>query len=169
MKLSARKQCLWTLKEIGYQTGAGFMVGSPFQTPECLLADLHFLDELKPQMTGIGPFLPQKDTPFGIYPPGSLNLSLKMIALSRLILPGALIPATTAMETITPNGRELALNAGANVIMPNLTPAAARKHYVIYDNKFSGAENTTENISRLKQTIIRAGFVPDMSRGDAVP
>ena len=141
------------------------MVGSPYQTPECLLADIRFLEELQPQMVGIGPFLPQKDTPFGLHPPGSLTLCLKMIAVCRLLLPDSLIPATTAMGTITTNGRELALNAGANVVMPNLSPAAKKKLYAIYDNKVSG---TDENLSLIKEKIINAGFQPDMSRGDAL-
>jgi biotin synthase len=167
LTLANRKQCLQTLKKIGFQTGAGFMVGSPYQTPQTLLADLRFLEELQPQMAGIGPFLPQKDTPFNTWPPGSLNLCLKMLALTRLLLPKALIPAATAMGTVAPNGRELALNVGANIVMPNLSPPSARKLYAIYDNKaFTGAE-AAENLSILKGKIINAGYNPDMSRGDA--
>jgi biotin synthase len=165
---AVRKECLYNLKKTGFQTGAGFMAGSPFQTHESLLADLRFLEELQPQMVGIGPFLPQKDTPFGTEPPGSLSLSLKMIALTRIILPKALIPATTAMGSIAPNGRELALNAGANVVMPNLSPASAKKLYTIYDNKVTGGEEAAENLSLLKNKIIAAGFQPDMSRADAI-
>jgi biotin synthase len=166
--LASRIEALKTLKKIGFQTGAGFMVGSPGQKAEHLLADIRFLEELQPQMIGIGPFLPQKDTPFGDQPKGSLNLCLKMTALCRILLPNALIPATTAMGTIAPNGRELALNAGANVVMPNLSPAAAKKLYAIYDNKvYSGAE-AAENLSLLKEKIINAGFQPDMSRADAL-
>jgi biotin synthase len=167
LALVNRKHCLYTLKKIGFQVGAGFMVGSPWQTPECLLADLRFLEELQPQMVGIGPFLPQKDTPFSTQPPGSLELCLKMLALSRLVLPKALIPATTAMGTISPNGRELALNAGANVVMPNLSPASAKKLYVIYDNKVTGSDEAAENLDLLKEKIKNAGCEPDMSRGDA--
>jgi len=166
--IANRKQCLWSLKEIGYQVGAGFMVGSPGQNAECLLEDIHFLQELQPQMAGIGPFLPQKDTPFGSHPKGSLTLSLKMIALARILLPGALIPATTAMGTITPNGRELALNAGANVVMPNLSPALAKKLYIIYDNKASGGDIAASNLAAVKEAIIKAGYLPDMARGDAL-
>jgi len=166
--LANRKQCLWTLKDIGFQVGAGFMTGSPYQTNESLLCDIRFLEELQPQMVGIGPFMPQKDTPFGAYPSGSLELTLKMLALVRLLLPGALIPATTALASITHNGRELALKAGANVVMPNLSPAAVKKLYAIYDNKaFSGAENA-KNLSLIKDEIINAGFLPDMSVGDAL-
>jgi biotin synthase len=167
--LAARKQALWALKKIGYQVGAGFMVGSPFQTPQTLLADIRFLEELQPQMVGIGPFIPQKDTPFHTYPPGSLDLCLKMLTLTRILLPKTLIPATTAMETITPNGRELALNAGANIVMPNLSPMAVRKLYTIYDNKAYGGAEAAENLIILKEKIISAGYKPDMSRGDAIP
>jgi len=163
-----RQEALKTLKKTGYQVGAGFMVGSPFQTPECLLADLRFLEELQPQMVGIGPFLPQKDTPFGNYPPGDPNLCLKMIALTRLLLPRALIPATTAMESVMPNGRELALKAGANVVMPNLSPVSAKKLYVIYDNKALGGDEAAQTLCILKEKILKAGFLPDMSRADAL-
>jgi biotin synthase len=168
MSLANRKQCLHSLKEIGYQTGAGFMVGTPFQTPENLLADLRFLEELQPQMVGIGPFIPHKDTPFGAEAAGSLPLTLKMLALTRLILPQALIPAATALGTAAPNGRELALKAGANVIMPNLTPAAARKLYAIYGNKINAGDDAAEYQLSLEEMVRRAGLVPDMARGDSV-
>jgi biotin synthase len=166
MNLASRKQCLRNLMEIGYQTGAGFMVGTPFQTPENLLADLRFLEELQPQMAGIGPFIPHKDTPLGAAAAGSLQLSLKMIALARLILPQALIPAATALGTAAPNGRELALRAGANVIMPNLTPPAERKLYAIYGNKINAGDDAAECQRALEETVRRAGLVPDMARGD---
>jgi len=164
-----RKNCLLQLKEIGYQVGAGFMVGTPFQTPENLLADLDFLEELQPHMVGIGPFIPQKDTPFGMYPAGNLQLCLKMIALVRILLPKALIPATTAMGTLVHNGRELALNAGANIIMPNLSPKSARSLYAIYDNKTSAGDEAPEIHSSLVDMVRNAGFIPDMGRGDALP
>ncbi|MCL2442933.1 MAG: [FeFe] hydrogenase H-cluster radical SAM maturase HydE [Treponema sp.] len=167
LTLATRKQCLWDLKNIGFQVGAGFMVGTPEQTPDFLLADLRFMEELQPQMAGIGPFLPQKDTPFGKSQPGSLELCLKMIALTRLLLPGALIPATTAMSTITPNGRELALKAGANIVMPNLSPPEAKKLYTIYNNKAYGGAEAAENLLFIKETIIKAGYEPDMAKGDA--
>jgi len=167
MILASRKEALQTLKKIGYQTGAGFMIGSPFQTPQTLLKDIRFLEELQPQMAGIGPFIPQKDTPFSAYPCGSIDLCLKMLALTRLLLPKALIPATTAMETIDKNGRELALKAGANVIMPNLSPVSAKKLYTIYDNKAAGKEEAAENLLYLKEKIISSGYLPDLSRGDA--
>jgi biotin synthase len=168
MTLADRKQALITLKKTGYQTGAGFMVGTPYQTPQSLLADIRFLEELQPDMAGIGPFIPQKDTPFGEQPPGNLNLCLKMLALTRLVLPKALIPATTAMGTIAPNGRELAINAGANVVMPNLSPASVKKLYAIYDNKAYSKDEAAENLSIFREIIIKAGCLPDMSRGDAL-
>ena len=168
MTLADRKQSLYTLKKTGFQVGAGFMVGSPHQTPHTLLEDLRFMEEFQPQMAGIGPFLPQKDTPFNVYPPGSLTLCLKMLALTRLFLPKALIPATTAMGTLAPNGRELALKAGANVVMPNLSPESAKKLYTIYDNKAITGAEAAEHLSILKEKITSAGYVPDMSRGDAM-
>ena len=167
MSLDERKQCLRNLKKIGYQAGAGFMVGTPHQTPECLLQDIRFLEELQPQMVGIGPFIPQKDTPFCDYPPGNLDTCLKMLAISRLILPKALIPATTAMGTIAPNGRELALNSGANVVMPNLTPVAMRKLYLLYDDKICIGDDAVKCRFCMDGRILSAGYEPDMSRGDA--
>ena len=166
MSLAKRKQCLWNLKDIGYQTGAGFMVGSPFQTAENLLEDLRFIEELRPHMVGIGPFIPQKDTPFGGEPGGALELSLKMAALARLILPSALIPATTALGTISPTGREQALNAGANVVMPNLSPKSVRKLYALYDNKICTGDEAAECRFCLEKRIRGAGFNPAMVRGD---
>jgi biotin synthase len=168
MSLAERKQCLWNLKAIGYQVGAGFMVGSPYQTPENLLEDLRFIEALQPHMVGIGPFIPQKDTPFGAMTGGSLELSLKMVALARLLLPKALIPATTAMGTIAPDGRERALNAGANVVMPNLSPRTVRKHYALYDNKICTGDEAAECRFCLAGRILNAGFTPEMARGDAV-
>jgi len=167
MSLENRKQCLWNLKKIGYQVGAGFMVGTPNQTPECLLEDIRFLAELQPQMVGIGPFIPQKDTPFASQPAGNLTLCLKMVALTRLTLPKALIPATTAIGTITPNGRELALDAGANVFMPNLTPTAFRKLYALYDDKICTGDDAVMCMSCMKNRIVCSGYEPQMVRGDA--
>jgi biotin synthase len=168
MSFENRKQCLWNLREIGYQVGAGFMVGSPYQTPECLLADIRFLEELQPQMVGIGPFIPQKDTPFKDMAQGPLELCLKMVALARLVLPKALIPATTAMGTIAPNGRELALNSGANVVMPNLTPVAVRKFYALYDDKICIGDDAVKCRFCMDGRILSAGYVPEMARGDAL-
>jgi biotin synthase len=166
MSLAERKRCLVTLKEIGYQVGAGFMVGTPFQTPENLLEDLRFIQELKPHMTGIGPFIPQKDTPLGGYTTGALELTLRMVALTRLLLPRALIPATTALGTISPAGREKGLLAGANVVMPNLSPTEVRKLYALYDNKICTGDEAAECRRCMEGRIRLFGFTPNMCRGD---
>lgn len=132
MSLDHRKQCLFDLKEIGYQVGTGIMVGSPFQTVEDLIEDIRFMQKLDPEMIGIGPYLTHPDTPFTEYQNGSLEGTLRLIAIFRLMFPYALIPATTALGTIHPSGRELGLKAGANVVMPNLSPTAFRKLYSLY-------------------------------------
>jgi biotin synthase len=167
MSLSRRKQCLFTLKETGYQVGAGFMVGTPFQTPENLLEDLRFLEELTPAMVGIGPFIPAADTPFAAEAQGSLEQTLRMVALSRILLPKALIPATTALGTISPQGRERGLMAGANVVMPNLSPKAVRALYSLYDNKICTGDEAAECRLCMERRIRTFGFIPDMRRGDA--
>ncbi|MDR2588503.1 MAG: [FeFe] hydrogenase H-cluster radical SAM maturase HydE [Spirochaetales bacterium] len=166
MSLAERKNCLRELKKIGFQVGAGFMTGSPFQTPGCLLQDLRFMEELQPEMIGIGPFIPQADTPFGSQSAGSLNLALRMVALARLAVPAALIPATTAMGTIAPDGRELALKAGANVVMPNLSPQNVRKLYALYDNKICTGDEAAACRFCIEGRIRSAGFEPLMCRGD---
>jgi biotin synthase len=166
MSLAKRKRCLFDLKEIGYQVGAGFMIGTPFQAPECLLEDLRFLEALQPHMVGIGPFIPQSDTPFASAPQGALALTLRMVALTRLLLPRALIPATTALGTVAPDGREKALLAGANVVMPNLSPKAVRKLYALYDNKICTGDEAAECRQCLEGRIRSFGFVPNMARGD---
>ena len=141
MKLDIRKQCLWDLKELGYQVGSGFMVGSPYQTTENIVKDLRFLEELQPDMIGIGPFLPHCDTPFCNMEKGSLQLTLKLISILRLMFPYALIPSTTALATLSPTGRLDGILAGANVVMPNLSPTDVRKLYSLYNNKaYSGIE-----------------------------
>ncbi|MDR1257563.1 MAG: [FeFe] hydrogenase H-cluster radical SAM maturase HydE [Spirochaetaceae bacterium] len=167
MSPANRKRCLLALKELGYQVGAGFMVGTPYQTPENLLEDLLFLRELQPDMIGIGPFIPQADTPLGAEPGGTLEQTLRMVALARLLLPAALIPATTALGTIHPRGRELALLAGANVVMPNLSPKSVRKLYALYDNKICTGDEAAECIGCMTGRIKNTGFVPNMGRGDA--
>ncbi|MDR0622907.1 MAG: [FeFe] hydrogenase H-cluster radical SAM maturase HydE, partial [Treponema sp.] len=166
MSLAERKQCLFDLRGIGYQVGAGFMVGTPFQTPENLLEDLRFIEELRPHMVGIGPFIPQASTPFGDYPQGSLRQTLRMVALTRLLLPRALIPATTALGTISPTGREKGLMAGANVVMPNLSPKDVRKLYALYDNKICTGDEAAECRLCMEGRIRDFGFVPNMARGD---
>lgn len=162
-----RVECLRDLREIGYQVGAGFMVGSPFQGTEELIADMRFLRELQPHMVGIGPFIPHHDTPFAKYPAGSLERTLTMVALTRLTLPRALIPATTALGTIHPQGREMGLKAGANVVMPNLSPADVRGQYSLYDNKAHTGQEAAEGLAALRESVAQAGYRVAVSRGDA--
>jgi biotin synthase len=167
MKLSNRKNCLYTLKEIGYQTGAGFMVGTPFQTPECLLEDLRFLQELSPHMVGIGPFIPASDTPFAGFPSGGEDLTLRMVALTRLLLPAVLLPATTALGTLAGDGREKAMLAGANVVMPNLSPQNVRSLYSLYDGKICTGDEAAECVRCMSLRIKCTGFTPRIEyRGD---
>jgi len=168
MGIASRRECLYNLKEIGFQTGAGFMVGSPFQTAENIAEDLVFLKELSPHMVGIGPFIPQKDTPFAGYDAGTVELTTTLLAIIRLLLPMALIPSTTALGTINPKGRELGLQAGANVVMPNLSPVRHRKKYLLYDNKICTGEEAAECMGCLAGRIRSAGFEMDFSRGDHI-
>lgn len=158
MSLQNRKACLFALKEIGYQVGSGFMVGSPFQTADELICDLRFLQELDPDMIGIGTFITHKDTPFAAMENGSLELALRLIAVLRLLFPHALIPATTALGTIHPQGREMALKAGANVVMPNLSPVSVREKYSLYDNKICTGEESAQCRQCLEKRIESAGY-----------
>ena len=167
MSFSHRMACLHTLRDIGYQVGAGFMVGSPGQTAHTLAQDLFFLQQFRPQMVGIGPFIPQKDTPFGREKPGTLEDTLCLLALIRLALPQALLPATTALGTIHPQGRELGILAGANVIMPNLSPSDARETYTLYDNKLHTGAEAAENLDQLRQRLSQIGCQIPLDRGDA--
>ncbi|MGM9682965.1 MAG: [FeFe] hydrogenase H-cluster radical SAM maturase HydE, partial [Eubacteriales bacterium] len=144
MSLNNRKQCLYDLKDIGYQVGSGFMVGSPYQTTDMIIEDIRFLQDLQPDMIGIGPYITHQDTPFSSFESGSLVLTLRLIAILRLAFPYALIPATTALGTIHPQGRELGLKAGANVVMPNLSPVAVRKLYTLYENKICTSEESAQ-------------------------
>lgn len=164
----SRKVCLTQLQQAGFQTGAGFMVGAPGQTAEHLAADLVFLRELKPQMAGIGPFIPHPHTPFGQQPPGSAGQTLLMLALVRILLPAVLLPSTTALGSIHPQGRTMGLLAGANVVMPNLSPADVRAAYSLYQGKLHSGKEAAEGLAMLKQEIEAAGFCADLSRGDAV-
>jgi biotin synthase len=168
MILAHRKKCLYNLKEIGFQVGAGFMVESPNQTYEDLASDLIFLRELQPHMVGIGPFIPHKDTIFAGDRMPNAGLTLIMLALVRLMLPKVLLPSTTALGTIDPKGREMGLKAGANVVMPNLSPVKHRKDYSLYDNKICTGEEAAECLGCLSGRIRSAGFEPDFSRGDCV-
>ncbi len=158
MSLENRKRCLFDLKEIGFQVGSGFMVGSPYQTAENLLADLRFLQELMPDMIGIGPYLTHEQTPFADKENGSMELTLRLIAVLRLMFPYALLPSTTALGTIHPKGRELGLKAGANVVMPNLSPVNVRKLYELYENKICTGEEAAQCRSCLEQRVKSAGY-----------
>ena len=168
LKLSNRIQCLRNLKEIGYQIGAGFMVHSPYQTPEILAEDLLFLKELDPHMVGIGPFIPHHDTQFKDEPAGTVEETTLMLSLIRLLLPTCLLPATTALGTIDPIGREKGFDAGANVAMPNLSPTSSRKKYELYDNKICTGDEAAECRYCIEKRINLAGYELDMSRGDNV-
>ena len=163
-----RQQCLYNLKKIGFQTGAGFMVGSPYQTYENIADDLLFLKKLDPEMIGIGPFIPHKDTVFADEKAGELNLTLFLLSVIRLMLPTVLLPATTALGTIDPRGRELGILAGANVVMPNLSPAGVRKKYALYDNKICTGEEAAECMNCLKSRINSIGYEIVTDRGDNV-
>lgn len=167
MSLKNRKQCLYTLKEIGYQVGCGIMVGSPYQTIDNLVEDLAFMKTFNPHMVGIGPFIPQKDTPFGEMEPGSLEMTLFLLAIIRLMLPKVLFPATTALGTIHSRGRELGILAGGNVVMPNLSPVKVRKKYALYDNKICTGEEAAECRGCLGNRMESIGYKLVVSRGDS--
>lgn len=167
LSFDRRMDCLKTLREIGYQTGCGFMTGSPFQTTDCLVKDLRFIKEFRPQMVGMGPFIPHKDTPFKDENAGTFELTLYLLSIIRLLLPKVLLPATTALGTINPTGREQGINAGANVVMPNLSPVGVRKKYSLYDNKICTGEEAAECVSCLKRRIESTGRELVVSRGDS--
>ena len=166
LSLANRKQCLYNLKEIGYQVGCGFMVGSPFQTTESIIEDLKFIKELNPHMVGVGPFVPHKDTPFKDMAQGSLELTLKLLSIIRLMLPHVLLPATTALGSINALGREKGILAGANVVMPNLSPRDVRKKYLLYDNKICTGDEAAECIVCMKNRMKSIGHEVVISRGD---
>lgn len=168
MTLATRKQCLWDLKEIGYQVGCGFMVGSPNQTIANLVEDLLFIKELEPHMVGIGPFISHHDTPFANEPSGTMEATLFLLGLIRLMLPEVLLPATTALGTINPKGRELGILAGANVVMPNLSPGNVRKDYLLYDNKICTGDEAAECRSCMELRMQGIGYQVQVSRGDHV-
>lgn len=166
MSLENRKRCLFDLKEIGYQVGSGFMVGSPYQTTENLVCDLRFLQKLQPDMIGIGPYITHQDTPFANFPSGSLTKTLRMVSILRLLFPYALIPSTTALGTIHPEGRELGLKAGGNVVMPNLSPVSVRKKYELYENKICTGEEAAQCRGCLEARVKKAGYQIVTARGD---
>ena len=166
MTLTHRLQCLRDLKEIGFQTGAGFMVGSPYQTTECIVRDFRFLQELKPQMVGLGPFIPHHATPLKDFPAGSTERTLLCLSIVRLLLPNVLLPATTALATIDGDGRIKGMNAGCNVVMPNLSPLEDRSKYLLYDNKASSGEEAAESLRALREHLAAAGYEVVIDRGD---
>ncbi|MBC3888704.1 [FeFe] hydrogenase H-cluster radical SAM maturase HydE [Acetobacterium paludosum] len=166
LSLANRKRCLKDLKEIGFQVGTGFMVGSPHQTVENIIEDLAFIKALDPEMIGIGPFIPHQQTPYKDVKPGTLEETLLLISILRLMLPKALIPATTALGTINPQGREFGILAGANVVMPNLSPVAVRKDYSLYDNKICTGDEAAECRVCLSGRMKSIGYEIVNNRGD---
>ena len=166
MSFEHRMQCLRDLRDLGYQVGTGFMVGSPYQTLETLKKDLAFIADFRPEMVGIGPFIPATGTPFEQHSAGSIELTLRLIAILRLLLPNALLPATTALGTLHPTGRERAIAAGANVIMPNLSPQDTRALYSIYNNKLSTGSEAAETVADIRARLKAIGFETPVDRGD---
>lgn len=166
LSLDNRIKCLYNLKKIGYQIGSGFMVGSPYQTVDNIIEDLKFLKQLEPHMVGIGPFIPHKDTCFCNEKGGSAELTLKLLSIIRLMLPNALIPATTALSTVDDKGREKGILAGANVIMPNLSPENVRLKYLLYNNKNHSGDEASECVNNLKISMKKIGYDVVVDRGD---
>ena len=167
LSLENRKRCLYDLKKIGYQVGAGMMLESPYQTVDNIVEDLYFLKDLQPHMIGCGPFIAHKDTPFRDFPSGGSELTIFLLGVLRLMFPKVLLPATTALGTIDPYGREKGILAGANVIMPNLSPVSVRGKYLLYDGKISTGEEAAESIARMSARMAAIGYCVVQSRGDA--
>ena len=166
LTLKERMKCLADLKEIGFQTGCGFMVGSPFQTTRNLALDLKFVEEFKPQMCGIGPFIPHKDTPFKDYEAGAAELTCYLLSIIRLIHPEILLPSTTALGTIMKVGREKGILSGANVVMPNLSPLSVRKKYMLYNDKICTGDEAAEAVNNLAKSMEKIGYKIVTDRGD---
>lgn len=167
MSLKNRLQCLTCLKEIGYQVGCGFMVGAPFQTNQHIAEDLKFIEELRPHMCGVGPFVPHKDTIFKNEKSGSADLTCYLLSIIRVMHPHILLPATTALGTVEDDGRERGILSGANVIMPNLSPRSVRQKYDLYDNKLNTGAESAEKLNELKIRMNKIGYEIEISRGDA--
>lgn len=167
MSCENRKRCLSDLKEIGFQVGAGMMVGCPYQTTDHLIEDIRFLQELQPDMIGIGPFLSHKDTPFRDMPNGDLKLVLRLLGILRLVFPKVLLPSTTALGTVHPMGREMGLQMGANVVMPNLSPTAVRENYMLYDNKICTGDESAQCRGCMERRVSSIGYQVVTARGDA--
>ena len=168
MSFEHRMQCLRDLKDIGYQVGCGMMVGSPYQTTAHLVKDLRFLKEFKPEMVGIGPFIPHHDTQFADREAGTVDMTIRLLSIIRLLLPDVLLPATTALGTIDPRGREKGILAGANVVMPNLSPSDVRGKYLLYDNKICTGDEAAECIRCMAMRISSVGYETVVARGDHV-
>lgn len=166
LTIENRKRCLQDLKEIGFQVGCGIMVGSPYQTLDNIMDDLFYMHDFQPQMAGIGPFIPHRDTPFRDMKRGTLEDTLHLLAVIRLMLPHVLLPATTALGTIDPEGREKGLMAGANVIMPNLSPSGVREKYMLYDGKICTGDEAAECRRCMEMRVSRTGYEVVVSRGD---
>ena len=166
LTLENRKKCLFDLKDIGFQVGCGFMVGSPYQSFETIAKDLLFINELQPQMVGLGPFIPHHDTPFAQYEAGEMELCLFLLSAVRVMLPKVLLPATTALGTIHPQGREMGILSGANVCMPNLSPESVRKKYMLYDNKLSSGKESAQYLAQLSDGMEKIGYKVVVDRGD---
>lgn len=169
MTLASRLRCLGSLRAEGFQTGIGMMVGSPGQTTDHLVADLMLIQRFRPEMVGIGPFIPHPHTPFASRPAGSVELTLRLISIIRLMLPSANIPSTTALATLSPDGRERGILAGANVVMPNVTPACFRADYSLYSGKASSGAEGAEGLALLSSRLEKIGRFADFSRGDFKP
>ncbi len=168
MSITNRLQCLMWLKELGYQVGTGIMVGSPWQSIDNIVEDIEFIEHFKPEMIGLGPFVPQHDTPLGKYATGSADLTCRLYSIFRLMFPNALIPSTTALNTIDPNGRTMGIMAGANVVMPNLSPVSVRKNYNLYDGKAISNAEAAEGIALLEAQLATIGYHINWNRGDFI-
>ena len=166
MSFDNRMECLQNLRELGYQVGCGFMVGSPFQTNAHLAEDLRFIEEFQPEMTGIGPFIPHEKTPFRDHPAGTVELTCFLLSVIRLICPTTLLPATTALGTIDPLGREKGILAGANVVMPNLSPTSVRKKYELYDGKICTGDESAQCVNCMSARMASIGYRLVVDRGD---
>ena len=166
LQYSERMRCLYDLRSIGFQTGCGFMVGSPFQTAAHIAQDLKFIEQFKPDMCGIGPFIPHKDTPFRDYSSGTAELTCYLLSIIRLIHPPVLLPSTTALATLDVNAREKGIAAGANVVMPNLSPVSVREKYELYNNKIVSKSEAAQSIAELRQRMKNAGYEIVTARGD---
>ncbi len=168
MTIESRRECLESLKSLGFQTGCGIMVGSPYQTMENIAEDLVFMQDFRPQMIGLGPFIPHHETPFAAYSAGSVRLTLRLLAIVRLCHPTVLLPATTALNSLDPEGRIKGILAGANVVMPNLSPQDVRANYTLYDHKAYTACESAEQLEKLRRSFEKIGYEIEIGRGDFV-